>query len=332
MYSEFRSALIMKLSDLDPEQLQRILAALDAVAGDFTITKAELGLSVIGREELEKIIKLYIVCKGIEGCSKNTLAGYTLALMNFKDRIMKPIGEITVNDMRQYLITYKMENGISDRSLDHLRTILNSFFTWCQNEGHVTKSPMGAIKPIKYRKIRKPALDPEELERLRSCCRDDRERALVEVLYSTGCRISEIINARIDDINFNVHPVTIKIIGKGNKPGIVYMSPRAVAALRKYLAGRRYASTYIFNNNRAGGQMSKENAEKIFRQLRKLAGLEEKRLTPHTLRHTLGTNLALTVPIQVVQRTLRHETIDTTMIYAETSDQDVVHYHARVMI
>ena len=332
MYQELRENFILRLHDLDPAVLQHVLSVLDAVVVDYTIAKAEKGLSVPGREELEQIIKLYIICKGIEGCQKTTLSGYSLALMNFKNHMISPLEEITVNDIRKYLLTYKLENKISDRSLDHLRTVLMGFFVWCQNEGHISKNPMASIRPIKFRKEKKPPLDPDELERLRGCCRDDRERALVEVLYSTGCRISEIINARIDDINFNVNPVSIKIIGKGNKPGTVFMSPRAVAALRKYLAGRKHNSDHIFNNDRGGTPLKKENAERIFRELRKLAGLEDKRLTPHTLRHTLGTNLALMAPIQVVQRTLRHECIDTTMIYAETSEKDVIHYHSRILM
>ena len=334
MYSDFRADLILALSaaGMPGDQIGAVVSQLDIVSTRYTISKATTDIAVRGNEELEKYAKLYIVCKQIEGCSELTTQSYWLHIRQFIDYCTCPIEEIDANVIRKYLLLYKMDHGISDRSLDKIRGTLAGFFLWLQNEGYITKNPCRSVAKIKYRAEHKPALSPTELEHLRECCRSDRERALVEVLYSTGCRITEALSIKVADIKWDLPQPECRVVGKGKKPGTVYFSPRAVSVLKKYLASRSHDSEWLFCNDRGGGQMKKANAEKIFRQLRDLAGLGDKRLTPHTMRHTTATQAAKVMPIQAVKEVMRHDKMDTTLIYAETSPEEIKAYHAKAIV
>jgi len=170
-----------------------------------------------------------------------------------------------------------------------------------------------------------------ELEKLRDVCQDDRDRCLVEVLYSTGCRISEALSIKTAEIKMDIPLPECTVIGKGKKPRVVYFSPRAISTIRRYLTSRRHDSEWLFNNDRGGGQMSRRNAEKRFHVLRELAGLQDKKVTPHTMRHTFASQTSKIAPVQVVQKLLGHSKIDTTMIYVETSQDEVRAYHAKAI-
>lgn len=334
MYSDMRMDLILKLSDIGMggDQIGAVLNQLDIVAGDYTISKASKEIAVRGRDDLERCAKLYVVCKQIEGCKQATINNYALHIKGFINYCTCPLKEIDANCIRKYLLLYKMDHEISDRSLDSIRGVLSNWFLWMQNEGYITKNPCANIAKMKYKIEKKPALDQTELERLRDVCRTDRERALVEALYTTGCRISEMLSIKVKEIKWDLPQPECRVIGKGDKPGTVYFSPRSVFVIKRYLASRPHDSEWLFNNERGGGRMSRSNAEKIFRQLRALAGLQEKRLTPHTIRHTTATAAAKVAPIQVVRHLMRHDKIDTTMIYADTSDDDARAYHAKVIV
>ena len=334
MYNDFRMDLLFKLQDLGlpGDIMGAVIGAVDVVSSGYAITKACTDLVVRGREELEAYIRMYLICKQLDGCTEATLANYKYHLDDFVKEMIVPLAEIRTNDIRRYLTTYKAARNISDGTLDKVRMTLNGFFLWAQNDGYINSNPMANIGSIKHAKPKKEPLTPEELETLRSACRTDRERALVETLYSTGCRITELINVKVDDVRWQCSPPEFKVLGKGKKDGIVYLSPRAVVLIKKYLSTRSHDSEWLFCNDRGGEKMSRENAEKIFRELRELAGLEGKKLTPHTLRHTMATNAVQIAPVQVVQKLLRHDKIETTLIYAETAEADVKAYHKKVML
>lgn len=333
MYSDFRRDMLLELSEtgIDTAIIGRMISCLDMVATRYTITRTTQEIAIRGRDKLEEAAKLYIVCKKLDGCTEETINNYSLHIKGFINYCSIPLEEIDANTVRKYLLLYKMDHDIEDRSLDKIRQVLRSWFEWLHNEEYIPRNPMANVAKIKYQAKQKPALDQTELERMRDTCRDDRERCLVEVLYSTGCRISEALNIRIKDIRFDLPHPECDVTGKGNKTRTVYFSPRAISIIRKYTAGRRHDSEWLFCNERGGGQMSKENAEKIFRKLRELAGLEDKRVSPHSMRHTMASHASRVAPVQVVQRLLGHSKIDTTMIYVETSQDEVKAYHAKAI-
>ena len=333
MYSDFRRDILLQLAEagIDTETMGKMLSTMDTVAIRYTITKATQEIAIRGRDALEEAAKVYLVSKKLDGCTDATIDNYALHIKGFIGYCSVPLEEIDANVVRRYLILYKMDHQISDRSLDKVRQTLHGWFGWMQSEGYIQRNPMANINKIKYTVEQKKAVDQMELEKLRDVCQDDRDRCLVEVLYSTGCRISEALSIKTAEIKMDIPLPECTVIGKGKKPRVVYFSPRAISTIRHYLTSRRHDSEWLFNNDRGGGQMSRRNAEKRFHVLRELAGLQDKKVTPHTMRHTFASQTSKIAPVQVVQKLLGHSKIDTTMIYVETSQDEVRAYHAKAI-
>lgn len=334
MYEKMRAAVLLEMakSKIDPEVIKEFMDVLDKISERFTIAEQCTDLVVRGREKLEECRNLYLICKKIEGCSDETINNYRYMINSFIDEITCPLEDIDANVMRRYLAKYKVSHTIDNRALDKIRQYLKAWFKWMQEEGYIQKNPLANVAKIKFSVKRKESLTQNELERLRDTCKNDKERALVEVLYSTGGRISEILDIKVDDINFNLPLPECEVKGKGGTWGKVYFSPRSVSCIKKYLKNRKYKSEYLFINERGGGKMKRENAEKIFRRLRIEAGLENKWLTPHTMRHTTATTAIKVAPVEVVRDMLRHKNINTTMVYADVSPEDVKRYHERLIV
>ena len=332
MYEKIRSELLASLSGrFGVEDLRIIGEHLDTAMKDYTITEAEHALIIPGREELKKLIKTYIVVRGIEGLSPRTLKNYAMHLLNFAEWVRCPIKELTANDIRLYLYEYQQARKISNRSLDALRSCLAPFFGWAANEGHIPVNPMQTIKPIKHERKQRQALTQIELEYIRRACRTARERAIVEMLYSTGCRVSELCGIRLNDINW--HTGEVQLLGKGSKHRTSYINAKAEVAVKEYLRTRKHDSIYLFCNDIGGGQMHKDMVEKMMRSISDRCENIERRITPHILRHTSATQaLKSGMPVQDIQQLLGHESIATTMIYAKTSLEAVAAGHKRCVV
>ena len=319
------------LPDLEHDALKKIAMVMDEVSVHYTISEAETNLVVMGREEFERIIKTFIVVKGMEGLSKATLENYLLRLRPFMEAMRKPIGEITTNDIRLYLFNYQSERKISNRSLETIRITLCSFFKWASCEGYIAKNPTETINPIKFTAKPRKALSQIELEIIRRACRSARETALIEVLYSTGCRVSELIGIKLSDIDWNNK--TVLLFGKGQKYRTSYLNAKAEIAIKAYLYNRQHDSIYLFCNDRGGGKMGKDNVEKIIRIIAERAGMGDKGITPHVFRHTTATQaLKNGMPVTDIQKLLGHCNVATTMVYAHTSPESVQHEHIRCVI
>ena len=208
MYNDFRRDMLLDLAEagIDSQIIGQVISAMDMVATRYTIARATQEIAVRGRDKLEEAAKLYLVCKKIEGCADGTLDNYSRHIKSFVQYCSCPLEEIDANVLRKYLLLYKMDHNVSDRSLDKLRQDLQAWFVWMQNEGYISKNPMANVAKIKYVVDQKPALTPMELEQLREVCEDDRDRCLVEVLYSTGCRITEALSIKVAEIRFDLPP------------------------------------------------------------------------------------------------------------------------------
>ena len=334
MYEDFRGEVLLKMSSsgMTTEEIKKAIEIVDSISAGYTFSKQTRELMVIGKEKLKEYCNIYLIVKKIEGCTDATIKNLEYALNPFVEYVNCPIEQIDTNLIRKYLALYKLNHNIKERSLDKLRERIKTWFVWMQNEGYITKNPTANVAAIKYNVKKKPALTQTELEKLRDVCRNDQERCLVEVLYSTGCRISEACNIKIKDIHFEKELPDCDILGKGGKWGKVYFSPRAVSMIHKYIESRPHESEWLFNNYRGGGQLSPSNVDKKFRELRELAGLENKKLTPHTMRHTTATTAIKVAPVEVVKELMRHSSIDTTMIYADVSPEEAKRYHERAII
>lgn len=334
MYEHFRNEFQRTALDHDmpPADVLGVLSVLDQVAARYEIHKKELSLAVY-TDDLPELAKTYLVCKKIEGLSEQTLATYMRMLRIFFREIRKPAEQITTNEIRVYLFSYQQSRGCSNRSLDKYRSYLASFFSWATNEGYLQRNPMRTIPPIKYEKKPRQNLTQLELEHLRMSCRTPREQAIIEFLYSTGCRVSELSGVKKSDVDWATR--SVHLFGKGRKHRTSYINAKAELTLKAYLKTRHDDCDYLFITVRKPyRQLKKDAIEKIVRTIsNRAAGEMQKHVTPHILRHTTAT-IALQngMPIADISKLLGHEKIDTTMIYAHTSMESVQAGHRKYVV
>lgn len=329
MYEHFRDELLTELLQFLPtETISRIGNTLDKVAYNYDFKEKMTAVAVID-DEYTKLVKMYLASKHLEGLSDKSIEMYAGRLKKFFSYIPKHPKDIQTNEIRLFMVQYQKDIGISDRSLDKFRQILNGFFEWCVNEEYITKNPCKNIKEIKYEVEPRHSLTRFQLEKVRRACKSERDLAIVDVLYSTGCRVAELVNMKIDDINDQDH--SVEIIGKGKKHNTVYLNTNARISLGEYLKAREGDSEYVFVSDRKPhGQLTTRTVQFIFNELAKELGYK---LTPHILRHTAAT-LALQNGMEItqVQKMLGHSSVATTQIYAETSDEEVAISHRKYVI
>lgn len=277
---------------------------------------------------LSKAYQIYMVTKKIEGRSDGTLRLYRLYLEHMFNTIGKQVEDISANDIRLYLYQLRETGNISDRTLNNRRVIINTFFDWCCKEGYIKNNPCTNINAIKYEiKLREPFTELE-MEVIRNSCKSLKEKALIEFLFSTGCRVSELCGVRLDDVNYVTKEV--KLFGKGKKHRISYINAKAEIALKEYLASRNDPTEYLFvSDKHPHDKLTTAAIEKILRNLGKRTGMK---IYPHRFRHTFAT-VALNrgMPLAEVQCVLGHSSIDTTLIYAKISQDSVAKNHKKCL-
>lgn len=269
----------------------------------------------------EATLKKFIATKRIEGTAESSLRRYAdenLKLIRF---LNKPLYEITTYDIRFYL-SYRRENAggkVSNRTLDGMRRCYSSFFGWLSAEGIIGKNPCVALKQIKYRKVIKKPYTAVEMEKLRKACQNIRDLALVDFLYCTGCRVSEVARLNINDVSFDT--MECVVIGKGNKERYVYLSDVAALHLQEYLESRSDDSEALFVG-KGTDRLHKNGIEAVLKGLGERAGVAN--VHPHRYRRTLATNLLdRGMNIQDVAEILGHADLKTTQIYCYISRNNV---------
>lgn len=334
MYEHFRNDFTLEATTagLHQDTITECLRVLDYVSSKYEMTQKELSLIPYG-EEMPELAKVYMVCKKMEGLSETTLDTYLRMLGIFFRSVRKPVESITANDIRIYLYTYQKDRGCSNRSLDKYRGYLSSFFSWATDEGYLARNPMKTIPVIKHEKKPRQNLTQLELEYLRDGCATMRERAIIEFLYSTGCRVSELSTVTKKDIDWNSK--SVHLFGKGKKHRTSYLNAKAEVSLSAYLDSRSDDEDPLFVTERRPYRQLKPAAiEKIVRNIAaRSEGKINKKITPHVLRHTTATiALQSGMPIEEISMLLGHEKIDTTMIYAHTSVEALQAGHRRHIV
>lgn len=328
MYEVFRGEVLSKIGHLDADTLKVVADAMDVVAAKYKIDRAETSIAVIGRENFLEIAATYVIVRKTEGIKDGTLEHMARILKQFIYATPKPITQIRTNDIRAFLYNYQKERGISNRTLDMMRTIICTFFKWATTEGYLSVNPAANIKPIKYTRKPRKALTQRELEIVRRACKTDRDRAIIETLYSTGCRVTELCNILTGDIDWTKHEISV--LGKGGKYRTVYLNAKAEVALEVYLSSRKHNSWWLFCNDRGGGQMTASNIQRIFSNIEASTGIF---VTPHIMRHTFATQaLNGGTGVEIVQQMLGHSDIATTMVYAEVDQSRIHDAHLRSVI
>lgn len=332
MYERLRNDFALEVANLEKYTIVEILQALDRASTKYEIKTKETGLSVM-TGELPNVVQMYLVCKKMAGLSDTTLSNYKTFLKVFFCEINKPPQSITANDIRLFLYWYQQNRGCSSRSLDKYREYLSHFFTWAHEEGYIQTNPSKNISAIKHEEKPREFLTQIELEYIRKSCVSIKEKAIIEFLYSTGCRVSELTNVKKEDINWNEK--SVHLFGKGKKHRVSFINAKAQIALQEYLNSRSDDCDYLFVSSRKPyRQMHKDGIEKIVRNISDRAFESTgKHITPHILRHTTATTaLRGGMPIADISKLLGHEKIDTTMIYAKSSLVDVQAGHKKYVI
>lgn len=275
------------------------------------------------------LLDSFLVAKEVEGCSARTLAYYDKTLLKLLDALGKPCTQVTTDDLRAYLSGYERDRRPSKVTIDNIRRIMSSFFSWLEDEDYIVKSPVRKIHRVKTATVTKETLSDEELERIREGCREPRDLAIVDLLASTGMRIGELVRLDRDDIDFVERECTVT--GKGNKQRRVYFDARAKLHLLAYLSQRTDDEPALFVS--LAGKPRRASIGSIECRLRDLGrALGTCRVHPHKFRRTLATRaIDKGMPIEQVQRLLGHERIDTTMLYAMVNQSNVKNSHRRYL-
>lgn len=272
-------------------------------------------------------LKMFIAAKKIEGCSDRTVTYYKSTVEHLLKSIDKPIRKITTDEIRSYLAQYQEKGGCSKTTIDNIRRNISSFFSWLEEEDYILKSPMKRIHKIKTVQPVKETISDELIERLRDACLCKRDLAIVDLLYSTGVRVGELVRLNIDDISFEERECVV--FGKGDKERRVYFDAKAKLHLQDYLKERDDDNPALFVTLDAPHQRLKISGVEI--RIRSLGrSINAEKIHPHKFRRTMATRaIDKGMPIEQVQKILGHSQIDTTMQYVMVNQSNVKNAHRK---
>lgn len=311
-------------ADFTAPQISAVKGSLFSIIDNYEISEKCRELMNIYTDNSLNIMKMFLISKKVEGCTQKTIECYRNEVHRFIQYANKDITEVTTNDIRIY-IAKRAAEGICKVSQDNALRILKSFFSWCTAEEYTEKNPTLRIKKIKTEQTIKKPFSEIEIERLRNGARDAREKAIIDVLLSTGMRIGEMEGLNRKDLDGD----QIIVYGKGEKERYVYLNAKAIVSLEEYLRTRKDTNAPLFVTCRKPyNRLTKSGIQVSVRELGKLLGIPE--VHPHRFRRTAAT-LALNrgMPIEQVQKMLGHNNIETTLIYAQAAQENVKANHKK---
>lgn len=272
-------------------------------------------------------LQMFLDAKRIEGCSERTLKYYRVTVERLLQNLTTSIRKTTTEEIRGYLVNYQQEGCCSKVTVDNIRRNISSFFSWLEEEDYILKSPMRRIHKIKTKKVVKEVISDESMERMRDACQEMRDLAIIDLLYSTGIRVGELIRLNIEDVNLEQRECIV--FGKGDKERRVYFDAKAKIHLMEYLSGRADNNPALFVSLDAPHTRLQISGVEI--RLRELGRkLSLNRIHPHKFRRTMATRaIDKGMPIEQVQKILGHSQIDTTMQYAIVNQNNVKNSHQR---
>lgn len=337
----------IKDENFDDAKLQITIAL-----SKYEILEKETSVIVYEGDRNELIVQRFLAAKLAAGCSARTISYYGKEARHILQAIGKQYDEVTTDDLRLYIAIRIGKDKVTKATANNERRVISSFYTWLQKEEILLKNPMAKLEPIRVKKQKKKAFAMIDIEKIRTGCRSNRERALIEVLASTWCRVSECVSIKIADID----GARIEVCGKGDKYRDVYLNARAQVAIAAYLDERSDKNPYLFPRAKYAGNlarftrgnarkrqpewyqdpelvsesdpMGKSSAESIVRKIGHRVGVEK--VHPHRFRRT-GATMALRqgMPLLTVSKLLGHESVETTQIYLDISDKELEQAHER---
>ena len=280
-------------------------------------------------KENVELLGAFISSKKVEGCSDKTIHYYKSSIEKLIATVKKNVCDIATNDIRCYLAEQQEQRGLSKVTIDNLRRIYSSFFSWLEDEDYITKSPVRRIHKVRTDALVKEVLTDENIEVLRDSCQELRDIAMIDLLLSTGMRVGELVKINREDIDFQERQCIV--FGKGNKEREVYFNARTKIHLKKYLEQRTDTNPALFVSlHEPHTRLTISGVEVRLRQLGKRVNLNK--VHPHKFRRTLAT-MAIDkgMPIEQVQKMLGHVKIDTTLHYAMVNQTNVKIAHRKFL-
>ena len=304
---------------LNVSQMKKLQEVLLKTFAENEVSKVEI--------KNEEYLRLFLDAKKIEGCSQRTIQYYRVTVEKMFQHIENPVRKITTEEIRRYLVDYQQMNNCSKVTVDNVRRNISSFFSWLEEEDYILKSPMKRIHKIKTKQQVKETISDEAIEQLRDNCNCIRDLAMIDLLYSTGIRVGELVNLNITDIDFEARECIV--FGKGDKERKVYFDAKTKIHLQQYLNTRQDKNPALFVTLDCPHDRLKISGVEI--RLRMLGKrLKMEKIHPHKFRRTMATRaIDKGMPIEQVQKILGHSQIDTTMQYAIVNQTNVKIAHQK---
>lgn len=323
LITQVLQGMLPYLNNSQMAYLQRVLEYEFAAVEINEYKRAEINVE----NSNAKLIGQFLGAKRIEGCSEKSLKYYKTTIETMTNMVNKRIQEIETDDLRNYLTEYQEKKKASRVTIDNIRRILSSFFSWLEDEDYIMKSPVRRIHKVKAASIIKETYTDEALELMRDNCDNLRDLALIDMLASTGMRVGELVLLNREDINFTERECVV--FGKGDKERMVYFDARTKIHLQNYLESRTDQNNALFVSLRAPHERLKIGGIEV--RLREMGKrLDILKVHPHKFRRTLAT-MAIDkgMPVEQLQRLLGHQRIDTTMQYAMVKQSNVKLAHKK---
>ena len=311
------------LGCINNAQLQRLQQTLEYALFDKEIVIS----SNVQEDTSEDLLESFLSAKRVEGCSEKSLVYYRNTIQSMLDTMTMPVREIETDNLREYLTSYQKEKNSSKVTIDNIRRILSSFFSWLEDEDYIIKSPVRRIHRVKSATTIKETYSDENMEIMRDSCTELRDLALIDILASTGMRIGELVLLNRKDINFEERECVV--FGKGSKERMVYFDARTKIHLQEYLNHRTDDNPALFVSLKAPYERMKIGGiEARLRGIGRRLGIDK--VHPHKFRRTLAT-MAIDkgMPIEQLQQLLGHKRIDTTLQYAMVKQSNVKTAHRK---
>ena len=322
--TEIEQAMVPYLNN---EQLEILHNALIQSFWNKQITVINEKFDLDSNSNNQNYLNSFLSAKKVEGCSERTLYYYKNTLENMLKAIKKSIKQIDTDSLRNYLDIYEQNSNSGKVTLDNIRRIISSFFSWLEDENHIIKSPARRIHKIRTGKLIKPTYTDEELETMRDNCQNVRDLAIIDLLSSTGIRVGELVNINIKDIDFSRRECVV--LGKGNKQRTVYFDARSKIHLLQYINTRTDNNNALFVSlNKPHNRLNISGIELRLRNMGRKLSINK--VHPHKFRRTLATKaIDKGMPIEQVQILLGHTKIDTTLQYAIVDQTNVKYSHKK---
>ena len=312
------------LPHLDNAKLVRLKQTLEQTLSRYDVNEVDGSVEEGNDRDL---IEKFISAKRVEGCSEKSLKYYRATIEALVSAVGKNVRSVLTEDLRTYLTEYQNKHQSSRVTIDNIRRILSSFFSWLEDEDYIVKSPVRRIHKVKTTKNVKDTFSDEDLEKMRDGCDELRDLAMIDLLSSTGMRVGEMVLLNRADINFSERECVV--LGKGSKERIVYFDAKAKLHLLRYLDSRTDENSALFVSLRAPYERIKiGGVEHRFREMGKRLNIPK--VHPHKFRRTLATvAIDKGMPIEQLQQLLGHQRIDTTLHYAMVKQSNVKAAHRK---